>query len=94
VASRPPTISFSNIFAFGGGVWGGAALKGKGNGGGMHARSDSGARPEAQSNSNAYASRSHHHALGALQVNQNPADFAHTLFELRPENTAKQNFGF
>jgi len=38
VASRPPTISFSNILAFGGGVWGGAALKGKGNGGGMHAR--------------------------------------------------------
>jgi hypothetical protein len=31
----PPTISFSNIFAFGGGVWGGAALKGKGNGGGV-----------------------------------------------------------
>ena len=27
-----------NMFAFGGGVWGGAALKGKGNGGGMHAR--------------------------------------------------------
>lgn len=34
-----PTNHFLfNILAFGGGVWGGAALKGKGNGGGMHAR--------------------------------------------------------
>ena len=29
------------------------------------------------------------HALRACEVNQNPADFAHTMFELRPENTAK-----
>ena len=67
VASKPPTISFSNIFSFGGGVWGGAALKGKGNGGGMHARSEYGARPEAQSNSNAYVEVQSHHALRALQ---------------------------
>ena len=32
-----------------------------------------------------------HHALRALQVNQNPADFVHTLFELRPRNTANSN---
>jgi len=30
-----------------------------------------------------------HHARGACEVNQNPADFARTLFELRPENTAR-----
>ncbi|MCR4330308.1 MAG: tRNA (adenosine(37)-N6)-threonylcarbamoyltransferase complex transferase subunit TsaD, partial [Patescibacteria group bacterium] len=31
-----------------------------------------------------------HHALGACVSRQNPADFAHTMFELRPENTAKK----
>ena len=33
-----------------------------------------------------------HHALRACEVNQNPADFAHTMFELRPRNTAKFHF--
>ena len=33
-----------------------------------------------------------HHALGACVSHQNPADFVHTMFELRPENTA--NFQF
>ena len=28
-----------------------------------------------------------HHALRACEVNQNPVDFVHTMFELRPENT-------
>jgi len=36
----------------------------------------------------AYALRSHHHALGACVSHQNPADFAHTMFELRPKSTA------
>ena len=31
-----------------------------------------------------------HHALGACVSRQNPADFARTMFELRPKNTAKQ----
>ena len=30
-----------------------------------------------------------HHALGAWIIRQNPADFVHTMFELRPKNTAK-----
>ncbi|MCA9364247.1 hypothetical protein KC727_03445, partial [Candidatus Kaiserbacteria bacterium] len=30
-----------------------------------------------------------HHARGACEVNQNPADFARTMFELRPKNTAE-----
>jgi len=29
-----------------------------------------------------------HHALRACEVNQNPADLARTMFELRPKNTA------
>ncbi len=33
-----------------------------------------------------------HHTLRACEVNQNPADFAHTMFELRPENTANFHF--
>ena len=33
-----------------------------------------------------------HHALGAWIIRQNPADFVHTMFELRPKNTA--NFDF
>ena len=33
-----------------------------------------------------------HHARGACEVNQNPADFAHTMFELRPRNTANFHF--
>ncbi|MBP6881121.1 MAG: hypothetical protein KBC35_00635 [Candidatus Pacebacteria bacterium] len=37
----------------------------------------------------AYGEVQSHHALRACEVNpQNPADFAHTMFELRPENTA------
>ena len=32
------------------------------------------------------------HELRACEVNQNPADFAHTMFELRPENTANFHF--
>ncbi len=43
-------------------------------------------------NPNAYDLVQNHHALRALQVNQNPADFAHTMFELRPENTANFHF--
>ena len=38
----------------------------------------------------AYGEVQSHHALRACEVNpQNPADFAHTMFELRPENTAR-----
>jgi len=33
-----------------------------------------------------------HHALRACVSHQNPADFAHTMFELRPKNTAEGNF--
>ncbi len=33
-----------------------------------------------------------HHALRACVIRQNPADFAHTMFELRPKNTAKFDF--
>jgi hypothetical protein len=33
-----------------------------------------------------------HHALRACVSRQNPADFAHTMFELRPENTANFHF--
>jgi hypothetical protein len=33
-----------------------------------------------------------YHARGAWTIRQNPADFAHTMFELRPENTAKFHF--
>ncbi|MCR4313288.1 MAG: hypothetical protein NUV58_03505, partial [Candidatus Roizmanbacteria bacterium] len=36
----------------------------------------------------AYGKGKSHHALGACVSRQNPADFAHTMFELRPENTA------
>jgi len=39
----------------------------------------------------AYDWVSSHHALGACVSRQNPADFAHTLFELRPKNTARHN---
>gem|GEM_PF-1900366 len=36
-----------------------------------------------------------HHALRACEVNQNPADFVHKEFELRPRNTAMiQENGF
>ena len=37
----------------------------------------------------AYDLGSSHHALGACVSHQNPADFARTLFELRPKNTAR-----
>jgi hypothetical protein len=40
----------------------------------------------------AYDLGSIHHALGACEVKQNPADFAHTMFELRPRNTANYHF--
>ena len=40
----------------------------------------------------AYDLGSSHHALRACEVNQNPADFAQRMFELRPKNTA--NFDF
>ena len=33
-----------------------------------------------------------HHALGACVSRQSPADFVHTLFELRPKNTANFHF--
>ncbi len=33
-----------------------------------------------------------HHALGACVSQQNPADFVHTMFELRPKNTANFHF--
>jgi len=33
-----------------------------------------------------------YHALGACVSHQNPADFAHTMFELRPKNTANFHF--
>ena len=33
-----------------------------------------------------------HHALRACVSHQNPADFAHTMFELRPKNTANFHF--
>ena len=33
-----------------------------------------------------------HHALRACEVNQNPADFARTMFELRSRNTANFHF--
>jgi hypothetical protein len=33
-----------------------------------------------------------HHALRACVSRQNPADFAHTVFELRPRNTANFHF--
>jgi hypothetical protein len=37
----------------------------------------------------AYEAVSGHHALRACEVSpQNPADFVHTVFELRPRNTA------
>jgi hypothetical protein len=36
----------------------------------------------------AYGEVQSHHALGACVSRQNPADFAHTMFELRPKNTA------
>ena len=38
----------------------------------------------------AYDLGSSHHALRACVSHQNPADFARTLFELRPENTASE----
>jgi hypothetical protein len=40
----------------------------------------------------AYHRVSSHHALGACVSRQNPADFAHTMFELRPKNTANFHF--
>jgi hypothetical protein len=40
----------------------------------------------------AYDWVSSHHALGACVSHQNPADFAHTMFELRPKNTANFHF--
>jgi hypothetical protein len=40
----------------------------------------------------AYGKVSSYHALGACEVNQNPADFAHTMFELRPRNSANFHF--
>ena len=42
--------------------------------------------------SGAYVAGSSHHALRAAQVNQNPADFARTMFELRSGNTANFHF--
>jgi hypothetical protein len=40
----------------------------------------------------AYDLGSSHHALRACVSRQNPADFAHTMFELRPKNTANFHF--
>ena len=40
----------------------------------------------------AYGEVQSHHALRACVSRQNPADFAHTLFELRPRNTANFHF--
>jgi len=40
----------------------------------------------------AYGEVQSHHALGACVSRQNPADFAHTMFELRPKNTANFHF--
>ena len=39
----------------------------------------------------AYEAVSSHHALRACVSHQNPADFARTMFELRPKNTALHN---
>jgi len=40
----------------------------------------------------AYGEVQSHHALRACVIRQNPADFARTMFELRPENTANLHF--
>ena len=40
----------------------------------------------------AYGEVQSHHALRACVSRQNPADFAHTMFELRPRNTANIHF--
>ena len=40
----------------------------------------------------AYGEVQSHHARGACVSHQNPADFAHTMFELRPRNTANFHF--
>ncbi|MDD3072722.1 MAG: hypothetical protein PHP47_03360 [Candidatus Pacebacteria bacterium] len=40
----------------------------------------------------AYVLGKSHHALRACVSPQNPADFAHTMFELRPETTANFHF--
>jgi hypothetical protein len=41
----------------------------------------------------AYNSVSSHHALGACVSRQNPADFVHKMFELRPKNTEEKVSG-
>ena len=40
----------------------------------------------------AYGEVQSHHARGACVSHQNPADFARTMFELRPRNTANFHF--
>jgi len=42
----------------------------------------------------AYDQVQSHHARGACVSRQNPADFARTLFELRPENTADDKYEY